>query len=189
MGAHSALLGLLAELWLQRAPASPRFLANDISMESPPRPRSFGFAAGVRFNYQASRLSFAPSGRAAGSACEAQGEPGLGRRRPGALACARRAPRPAPRRGSGAPRLSVTGPGSPRGDGAPERALFAVLATLRTSFHPPASSHPKPPLRPCLFFLPRVLHRGTQGSAWGGVSGASPWSQAGPGTIALPEAE
>lgn len=51
---------------------------------------------------QPAELTFAPFGRAAGSACATQGELGLWRRRrPGALACAPRVARPAPRRGPG----------------------------------------------------------------------------------------
>lgn len=81
---------------------------------------------------------------------------GSGAREPSAHpACAARAVRPAPRRGPGALRLSGAGPGSPRGDGAPERALFGAFATLRTSFQPPPQASPP---RPCLFFQPRSLH-------------------------------
>lgn len=118
------------------------------------------------------KLSFPPSGRTAGSVHEARGERGLARRRrPGARGRAHVAGRPAPRPGPAARRLSGAGPGSPRGDRAPERALCAALATLRTSFQPPTSPHSKPPRRPCLFTQARALHPDTP-AALGAASAA-----------------
>ncbi|XP_077814839.1 uncharacterized protein LOC144333607 [Macaca mulatta] len=71
-----------------------------------------------------------------------EGSTGPGGR--GGLVFAHRAVRPARRRGPGAPRLSGTGLGSPRGDEAPERALFALSphCALPSS---PLGPHLEPP--------------------------------------------
>lgn len=64
-------------------------------------------------------------------------------------------------KGSGAPRLSRAGLGSLRGDRARDLALFPSLATLHTSFQPPASLQTAEPW-PCLFFQPGALHPAAQ---------------------------
>lgn len=156
LGARSAPPGLLAELWLPRAPVT-RFPDKGHQHKvapqhtAAPQPRSFSLVA-ARLQRRPSCPSRLRGGRRARPA-----RPGESRaqaaRRPGALACARRAVRPARKRGPGAPPLSRVGLGSPRGDRAPERALFAALATLHTSFQP----QPPPPRAsrgPCLFFQP-----------------------------------
>ena len=74
--------------------------------------------------------------------------------------------RPARKTGPGALRLSGAGLGSPRGDRAPERSLFAALAALRTSFQPPPA--PTPGLRagPVCFSSPAPSAQ-TRKQPWG----------------------
>lgn len=64
-----------------------------------------------------------------------------------------------PERRSG---LRSEGPGSPRGDEAPEGALFRAAATLRISFQPQPVSTPSLRASPICFSSPRALHPGTQ---------------------------
>ncbi|KAB1266721.1 hypothetical protein Cadr_000018105 [Camelus dromedarius] len=130
-----------------RAPRGhPHFLAEDIIVES--RLRLALLALVVGETAPPAELAFAPSGRAPGLACAAQGKHGLGRRRrpwlPG---------RPALSRGPG-----VTG------------ALFCSEATLSTSFQPRAGPHPRPVRRPCLFYQPPPPSNGHQNGHRGGVS-------------------
>lgn len=111
-----------------------------------PRPCSFGFGGGVRLPSRPS-LSGGPRGR-----------PARPKDRPGSGGGGGPGPWRAPPEWRGL--LRGEGPGSTRGDGAPEEgALFGGAATLRTSFQPPAVPHPKPARQPCLFFQPRALHR------------------------------
>lgn len=77
------------------------------------------------------------------------------------LVCAGGAARPAQSRGPGAPRLSGVGLGSLRGDRVGDRPLFPSLATLHTSFQPPANLQVPAPW-PCLFFQPGAFHPDAQ---------------------------
>ncbi|XP_032095342.1 collagen alpha-1(I) chain-like [Sapajus apella] len=95
-----------------------------------------------------SRHRGGPRARPAGT----RGSTGPGGR--GGLACARRAVRPARRRGPGAPRLSRAGLGSPRGDGAPERALFALWPHCALPSSPPVAPPEAPRPGPVCFSSP-----------------------------------
>lgn len=148
--------GLEAELWLQCVPESPHFLRENNSMKSTLRPRSFSSGGGVRFSSNRScpsRLRGGP--RALPSRPQKRPDSGGGGRSPEPGVRPRGVEeRPPPRLGRGTPRLSGAGPGSSRGDGAPERALFGAPATLRTSFQPPASPTPSLRVGPVCFSSP-----------------------------------
>lgn len=166
------------------APESPRFLMEGLSMESPPAPPSLALlalVAGVRRNHCPSdpRSPWAGPGLGRRDPRRARARAAVEARRSGGLVCGGGAARPARRLGPGARWLSGAGPRSPRGDGAPVRALFGSPDTLRTSFQPPGR---RPPASaPALFVFPAPRSpRGHANSPRGRVRFPRRWSKAGP---------
>lgn len=181
-GPRSAPPGPL-QSWAPARPRATRFPDRGRPPQVASQPRSCGFGGGVRLG--------CPSGLWVGRGLGLRGP-----RRAGAGAAEARSPgAPAERggllagEGRGAARLSGAGLGSPRGDRAPQRALFPAPATPRTSSQPP------PGLRARRFVFPAPrpppdarAALGATRAAWGrsrspGPAGSGGWGWGALGTF------